>query len=99
MSTHPLREFLADGPDPRRFHNQAALVDAISAAVQMAASRRRMRNPEVLDALLMATASFVQSVAPVGEWNDIGAILADELRARLQVTGDSGEGDYVRKWV
>jgi len=97
--SHPLRDILAEKPDRRRFKNQIDLVDALSAAVVKLAATNRMRVPEVLDALLTATASFIQSQAPKEEWGDVGAICAEELRARLVVTGDTGEDHHPRRML
>lgn len=84
--SHPLCELLR-GQDVRKFNTQIALSDALSRAVQTTARRHRLRNPEVLDGLLTALASMVQAMAPETEWNEISAVLADEIQRRLTVTG------------
>lgn len=82
--SHKLRDALRERSE-KAFRNDVALSDVLSLAVQHTARKRRMRNPEVLSALLTALASCVQAMAPEDEWRDVGAILAEELRARLTV--------------
>ena len=98
-ASHPLREELRKEPDERRFRNQVALTAAFTRSVRQVADQRKMSVLEMLDAILMTLTAFLQARAPVEEWETAGAILADELRARLTVTGDTGDDDHPRKWV
>lgn len=78
----------------RSFENQMAVADRLSSLVL----RRNMSIGETLDALLTSLVSIVQARASVEEWGDVGDTLADEIRKRLLVTGDTGDEDYRRKW-
>lgn len=78
----------------RAFENQMAVADRLSALVV----RREMSVGETLDALLTSLVSIVQARASASEWSDVGDTLAEEIRARLTVTGDTGEEDHRRKW-
>lgn len=82
-----LREML-ESADPRKFATQVALSNALSLAVQRTAVKHRMRNPEVLDGLLVALVSAVQAMAPAEEWAGIGVVLADVLQRKLTVRQD-----------
>jgi hypothetical protein len=93
-----LREALG-GRDERSFRNGVAMTNAVAAAVQRVAQERGLRMPEVLDALICTLVSFIQSQAPNSEWATAGEVIADEVRSRLLVTGDTGDDDYVRKMV
>ena len=88
--THPLREALRE-KSGRYFLNHQILTAAFVEVTSAVARRQRMRNPELLEALLTTLVSAAQAMAPASEWDDVGAILADELRARLTVAGDTGE--------
>ncbi|MDE2100359.1 MAG: hypothetical protein KGL39_24115 [Patescibacteria group bacterium] len=79
-----LREFL-DTRSGRQFAMQVEMSDRMSRLVAEVARRHRMRNPEVLDAVLCALVSAVQAMAPEQEWGDIGQILAEVLIRRLTV--------------
>lgn len=79
---------------PRTFENQMAVADRLSALVV----RREMSVGETLDALMCSLVSIVQARATPSEWDDIGETLAQEIRARLTVTGDTGDEDHRRKW-
>lgn len=81
------------------FMNQVAMTDAMSHAVLRVTRDRRMRVPEVMDALLTTLVSFVQSQAPHEEWDDVGAILAEEMRRRMTVTGDTGDDHHARRMI
>jgi hypothetical protein len=81
---NPLREALRERSEAQ-FRRGVELSDVMSVAVQQVARKRKLRNTEVLDAQLTALSSCVQAMAPEAEWDDIGAILAEELRARLTV--------------
>jgi hypothetical protein len=85
-TSNPLRVALRDR-SKRQFANQVALADALSGTVVRVAKERQMRIPEVMDGLLCSICSVVQGAVPENEWDDVGAILADELRSRLTVTG------------
>lgn len=78
----------------RSFENQMAVADRLS----QLSVRREMSVGEILDALLTTMVSIVQARASVEEWGDVGETLADEIRKRLLVTGDTGDEDYRRKW-
>lgn len=96
--SHPLRDKLRER-DEKTFRNQVAMTDAVAAAVQQTCGPRGLSVPQVLDCLITVLVSFVQSQAPVGEWRDVAVVLSDEMRARLEVTGDTGDDDYRRKMV
>lgn len=83
-NSNPLKDFLRDRGE-RKFRNQVALADVLSLAVQQVARKRKLRNPDVLDALLTSIASAVQAMAPEEEWYEVAGILAEELRGRLTV--------------
>lgn len=85
--------------DERTFRNQVAMTDAVARAVQRTSTERGLDVAQTLDTLLTVIASFVQSQAPTSEWGDVGAVLSDELRARLTVTGDTGEDDHARRMI
>ena len=78
----------------RTFENQMAVADRLSALVL----RRNMSVGETLDALLTSLVSIVQARASAEEWGDVGETLAQEIRSRLTVTGDTGDDDHRRKW-
>lgn len=78
----------------RAFENQIAVADRLSQLVV----RREMSVGETLDALMCSLVSIVQARASSSEWDDIGETLAQEIRARLTVTGDTGDEDHRRKW-
>lgn len=86
--SHPLREFL-DARSVRNFENGVALVDAMSKATQQTARGRKMRFPEVLEALLTSLVSAVQAGVPPGEWAEVGVVLADAMQRRLTITGEN----------
>lgn len=96
--SHPLRDKLGSR-DRGAFYSGVQMTDAVSKAVQKASRERGLDVAQTLDALLTVVASFVQSQAPVGEWQSVGEVLAEELRARLQVTGDTGTDDHARRMV
>ena len=96
--SHPLRDKLRER-DEKTFRNQVAMTDAVAQAVQRTCGPRGLSVPQVLDSLLTVLVSFVQSQAPTSEWASVGEVLADEMRSRLLVTGDSGDDDYARKMV
>jgi hypothetical protein len=79
-----LQEFLRtrDGQD---FANTVQLSDRLSREVSAWAKKNKMRNAAVLKALLGSITSCVQAMAPEEEWEDVAAILAEELRGRLTV--------------
>lgn len=83
----------------KAFRNQVAMTNAVAAAVQRVAQERGLSMPQVLDSLVTALVSFVQSQAPVEEWRAASEIVADEVRSRLTVTGNTGEDDHRRKMV
>lgn len=85
---HPLREALRKR-DERMFRNQVELAEGFQREVSVVTRRRRMRSPEVMDAVLMQLVCVVQAAVPTEEWGEVGKILADELRSRLTVTGDN----------
>lgn len=82
--SHPLRDALRRH-DERQFRLDVGLSDILSTAVEQWARKNRTRNPELLGAMLTAVVSAVQAMAPEDEWETVGAILAEELRARLSV--------------
>lgn len=85
--------------DEGTFRNEVALTAAFTAATRRVMENRKLTNGELLNALLTTLVSAVQAKAPPEEWGDAGAILADELRSRLTVTGDTGEDDHPRRMV
>lgn len=98
MASTYLRQVLRERSG-QSFVNQIAMSDAMSNTVLRVTKNRRMRIPEVMDALLTTLVSFVQSQAPHEEWDDVGAILAEELRRRMTVTGDTGDDHHARRMV
>lgn len=98
MANTYLRQVLRERSG-QSFVNQIAMTDAMSNTVLRVTKNRRMRIPEVMDALLTTLVSFVQSQAPHEEWDDVGAILAEELRRRMTVTGDTGDDHHARRMV
>lgn len=96
--SHPLRDKLGTR-DEKTFRDGVAMTDAVARAVQRTCGERGLDIPQVLETLLTTLVAFVQSQAPSSEWDSVGVVLADELRARLTVTGDSGDDDHRRKMV
>ena len=84
-ATH-LRDLLRSR-STRQFAMQVALTDELTKAVKRSARSHKMRIAEVIDAMICALCSCVQSQAPEGEWGDVGAVIAEEIRRRMTVTG------------
>lgn len=85
--------------DEATFRNGVALTAAFTSAMRRVMDGRKMEKGDAMNALLTTLVSFVQAQAPVDEWDDVGAILAGELRARLTVTGDTGEDEHARRMI
>lgn len=81
---HPLREFLRSR-DGQQFREAVVMTDAVSKAVQRVLAGQKLKNANVMQALLTTLVSAVQAIAPEEEWNDVAIILAEELRARLTI--------------
>ncbi len=79
----------------RSFENQMAVADRLSALVL----RREMSVGETLDALITSLVSIVQARSSVTEWADVGETLAQEIRERLTVTGDTGDAHHARRMM
>lgn len=88
--SHPLREALRE-KSGRHWLNHQILTSGFVSVVDAVSKRRAMRNPELLEALLTTLVGAVQAMAPPGEWHDVAEILAEELRNRLTITGDTGD--------
>lgn len=79
----------------RQFTTQVAMSDELTKAVKRCARSHKMRIHEVIDAMMCALCSCVQSQAPEAEWGDVGAVIAEEIRRRMTVTGvNSYEGHH-----
>lgn len=84
---HPFREFLRtrDGQD---FREGAVLTAGVAEVTQRLCRRHGFRELNIVRALVTALVSFVQAAVPADAWAETGAILADEIRARLTVEQD-----------
>jgi hypothetical protein len=69
------------------FATEMAMADALSMAAQKVARQHKLKGPDILRSVLTSLVSIVQSGIPESEWDEVGQILADEIRARLTVTG------------
>jgi hypothetical protein len=70
-----------------KFLVQADLAKEMSAAVSRVGRRRKLRSPDVIEGVMIQLVSAVQAAVPETEWDDVGRILATEIRDRLTVTG------------
>lgn len=78
-----------------QFYAVTEMVDALSRL----AVRRRLTIHETMDAVLLSLVALVQAAAPTEEWDSVGRQIADEVRRRLTVTGDTGDDHYSRRMV
>ena len=78
----------------RQFENQLAVADRLSAL----SVTRHMSLFETLDALVCSLCSIVQAGGDPSEWADAADTIADEIKRRLTVTGDTGD-DHHRRWM
>lgn len=78
-----------------QFYAVTEMVDALSRL----AVRRRLTIPETMDAVLLSLIALVQAAVPNEEWDNVGRQIADEVRRRLTVTGDTGADHYKRSMV
>lgn len=93
--SNPIEHYFRSPPTARRFENQMAFSDVMS---QLTANRR-MNPAETFDALLCSMCAIVQAFTEPAEWADAGELLADELRRRLTVTGDTGAEHHKRRMM
>ena len=93
--SNPIESYFRGPHTARRFENQMAVADVMS----QLAINRRMNPAEIFDALLCSVCSIVQGATTPDEWADAGEFLADELRRRLTVTGDTGDEHHARRMM
>lgn len=82
--SNPLAEYLR-GRDAGDFADGVALTREMVKAVSRVAGKRHLSNKAILRAMVTTLASAVQAAAPESEWQEVGDILATEIKARLTV--------------